>query len=114
MQMHIGMQPFVEKIAQDIGNSPTIIYVDSKKSAIDMTTSFNQHTDITAAAYTGEETSKSDKKAVLSNWMDREISLVVATSAFGLGVNKPDVRYVLHVGVPPSLESWIQEDITSE
>ena len=61
-----------------------------------------------AAAYTGEETSKSDKKAVLSNWADDEISLV-ATSAFGLGVNKPNVRFVFHVGVPPSVEAWVQE-----
>ena len=102
-------KPFVEEIAQEIGNSPTIIYVDSKKSAIDLTTSFNQHSQIKAAAYTGEDTSKSDKKAVLSNWTDDELTLVIATSAFGLGVNKSNVRYVYHVGVPPSLEAWIQE-----
>lgn len=100
--------PFVEEMAQEIGNSPTIIYVDSKKSALDLTTSFNQHSEIKAAAYT-EDTSKSDKKAVLSNWADDEISLVVATSAFGLGVNKPNVRYVYHVGVPPRVEAWVQE-----
>jgi len=92
-------QPFVEEIAQEIGNSPSIMYVDSKKSAIDLTTSFNQHSDIKAAAYTGEETSRSDKKTVLSNWTDCEICLIVATSAFGLGVNKPNVRHVFHVGV---------------
>ena len=96
-------------MAQEIGNLPTIIYVDSKKSALDLTTSFNQHSEVKAAAYTGEDTSKSDKKAVLSNWADDEISLVVATSAFGLGVNKPNVRFVFHVGVPPSVEAWVQE-----
>ena len=99
----------VEEMAQEIGNSPTIIYVDSKKSALDLTTSFNQHSEIKAAAYTGEDTSKSDKKAVLSNWADDEISLVVATSAFGLGVNKPNVHFVYHLGVPPSVEAWVQE-----
>lgn len=99
----------VEEMAQEIGNSPTIIYVDSKKSALDLTTSFNQHSEIKAAAYTGEDTSKSDKKAVLSNWADDEISLVVATSAFGLGVNKPNVNFVYHLGVPPSVEAWVQE-----
>ena len=102
-------QPFVEEISKEIGDSPAIIYVDSKKSAIDLTTSFNQHTAITAAAYTGEDTSKSDKKTVLSNWTDGKIGLVIATSAFGLGVNKADVRYIYHVGVPPSIEAWIQE-----
>ena len=48
--------PFVEEMAQEIGNSPTIIYVDSKKSALDLTTSFNQHSEIKAAAYTGKDT----------------------------------------------------------
>lgn len=94
---------------KEIGDSPTIIYVDSKKAAIDLTTSFNQHTEIRAAAYTGEETSKSDKKHVLARWIDDDITLVVATSAFGLGVNKANVRYVYHLGVPPTLEAWVQE-----
>ena len=43
------------------------------------------------------------------NWADDEISLIVATSAFGLGVNKPNDRFVFHVGVLPSVEAWVQE-----
>lgn len=68
-------------MSKEIGDSPTIVYVDSKKAAIDLTTSFNQHTTIRTAAYTGEETSKSDKKHVLARWIDNDITLVVATSA---------------------------------
>ena len=60
-------KPLVEELAPDIGDQPSIIYVDSKKAAIDLTTSFNQHTSIKTAAYTGEDTSKSDKRAVISN-----------------------------------------------
>ena len=44
----------------------------------------------------------------MSNWADDEISLV-ATSEFGLGVNKPNVNFVYHLGVPPSVEAWVQE-----
>lgn len=102
-------QPLVEEVAAEIGSATTIIYVDCKKSAIDLATSFNQHTEIKTAAYTGEDTTKADKKSVLMNWSANEITLVVATSAFGLGVNKPDVRYVIHLGVPDSLESWMQK-----
>ena len=102
-------QPLVEEVAAEIGKASTIIYIDCKKSAIDLTTAFNQHTDIKTAAYTGEDTSKADKKSILMNWSADEITLVVATSAFGLGVNKPDVRYVIHLGVPDSLESWMQK-----
>ena len=96
-------------MSKEIGDSPTIIYVDSKKAAIDLTTSFNQHTQIRAAAYTGEETSKSDKKHVLARWTEDDITLVVATSSFGLGINKANVRFAYHLGVPPTLEAWVQE-----
>ena len=87
----------------------TIIYVDCNKSAIDFMTAFNQHTDLKTAAYTREDTSKADKKSVLINWSADEITLIVANSAFGLGVNKPYVRCVIHLGVPDSLESWMQK-----
>lgn len=102
-------EPLVLDLAARIGQEATIVYVDRKKSAIDLTTTFNQHTSLKVAAYTGEETSKADKKSVLANWCADEITVVVATSAFGLGVNKPNVRHVFHIGVPDSLESWIQE-----
>lgn len=102
-------QTLVIDLATKIGQSSAIVYVDCKKSAIDLTTCFNQHTHLKTAAYTGEETSKADKRSVLANWCADDITVVVATSAFGLGVNKPNVRHVIHIGIPDSLESWIQE-----
>lgn len=102
-------QPLVVELAGVIGHSPAIIYIDCKKSAIDLTTSFGQHSDIKAAAYTGEDTTKTDKKAVLSNWAKGDVTLVIATSAFGLGVNKSNVRHIYQVGVPESLEAWCQK-----
>ena len=52
--------------------------------------------------------------SVLTNWCADEITVVVATSAFGLGVNKADVRHVFHVGIPDSLECWIQEAVRAD
>ena len=34
---------------------------------------------------------------------------IVATCAFGLGINKPDVRFVVRNGLPPSILAWVQE-----
>jgi len=93
----IYWQPLVEEVAAKIGKASTIIYVDCKKSAIDLTTAFNQHTDIKMAAYTGEDTSKADKKSVLMNWSADEITLIVAISGFSLGINKPYVRSMCHI-----------------
>ncbi len=49
------------------------------------------------------------REAIVSAWRKREIDIVVATSAFGLGVDQPDVRVVLHACVPESLDRYYQE-----
>ena len=37
------------------------------------------------------------------------LQAIVATKAFGMGINKPDIRYIIRHGVPESLSSWLQE-----
>ena len=49
-----------------------------------------------------------DKDEVLKNWRSGLIKAMVATKAFGLGINQPDIEVVLKIGVPPSLEELVQ------
>lgn len=50
-----------------------------------------------------------DRKRVHEAFQNDELDVVVATSAFGMGIDKPDVRYVLHTAPPESPESYYQE-----
>jgi ATP-dependent DNA helicase RecQ len=49
------------------------------------------------------------RQKVQENWMNNTIRIVVCTSAFGMGINKPDVRAVIHYDIPNSIEQYYQE-----
>ncbi len=49
------------------------------------------------------------KKSVQTRFVDGEIRVIAATNAFGMGIDKPDVRLVVHADIPSSLENYLQE-----
>ncbi|MPV36486.1 RecQ family ATP-dependent DNA helicase [Georgenia subflava] len=60
------------------------------------------------AAYHGGLAART-REEVHHAFLDGEVDVVVATSAFGMGIDKPDVRFVVHVDAPDSLDSYYQE-----
>lgn len=84
-----------------------IIYVRTRKATIEL----EQHLSkkgISATSFHGG-LPKSEKLKRLDQWLKEEKRIVVATSAFGMGIDKPNVRTVVHMNLPESLESYFQE-----
>ena len=53
--------------------------------------------------------SSSEKQKRQDDWIDGKVPVIVATNAFGMGIDKPDVRLVIHIDLPPSPEEYFQE-----
>lgn len=53
--------------------------------------------------------SREERDTMLNQWLNNTTQIMVATNAFGMGIDKPDVRMVLHYEFPPSLEAYFQE-----
>ncbi len=62
-----------------------------------------------AADYYHGQRKKADRDRVQEAFMAGDIRVIAATNAFGLGVDKPDVRFVIHRDIPTSLEAYYQE-----
>src|SRR5690606_40020763 len=63
---------------------------------------------IRAEAFHGGLTYR-DKKNILQSWLSDENQVIVATNAFGMGIDKPNVRHVIHIQIPENIDSYYQE-----
>ncbi len=84
-----------------------IVYVRSRKGTQDLAIEL-QRQGVSADFYHAGITS--DQKTLKQNlWKSGEIRIMVCTNAFGMGIDKPDVRVVVHYEMPGSLEEYFQE-----
>ncbi|NPA45605.1 MAG: RecQ family ATP-dependent DNA helicase [Chlorobi bacterium] len=86
---------------------PAVVYVNTRKRA-QTVADYLRRRGLAATAFHGGMTAD-EKSARLRDWLDNRIPVVVATSAFGMGIDKPDVRRVVHFDVPWSPEQYVQE-----
>ena len=84
-----------------------IVYVRNRKSTIEISEQLNS-LGISATFFHGGISAK-EKAQKLQSWRSGTFSTMVATNAFGMGIDHPNVRFVIHLQIPESLESYFQE-----
>ncbi len=84
-----------------------IVYVRSRRKAVEIRNFLNSNHIITDFYHAGLDQKTRDIKQEL--WMKGESRIMVATNAFGMGIDKPDVRFVAHMDIPDNLEAYFQE-----
>lgn len=100
----------LEKLAEivlPIKDEPTIIYVTLQKTAEDVAIYLRENGVVVSAYHAGMNSV--DREVIQSSFMNGQISVIVATIAFGMGIDKSDIRNVIHYDLPKSIEGYGQE-----
>lgn len=87
---------------------PGVVYFSSKQQASETALWLEQTAGVTAAAYHAGLDAE-DRFKIQQQFMAGQLDVICATSAFGMGIDKDDVRFVIHYHLPADLESYAQE-----
>ncbi|WP_339629995.1 RecQ family ATP-dependent DNA helicase [uncultured Maribacter sp.] len=97
---------YLKQYCRKIKNS-AIVYVRSRRKAEELS-KFLLKNGLKATFYHGGIDQKAKSKR-LNLWLQDKVNIMVATNAFGMGIDKPDVELVVHYQIPDSVENYFQE-----
>jgi ATP-dependent DNA helicase RecQ len=97
----------IVQIVKEYKGKSGIIYVQSRKSAEEIAQVLTVN-DVRAAPYHAGLDPKT-RSNTQDDFLMEDIEVIVATIAFGMGIDKPDVRFVMHYDIPKSIENYYQE-----
>ncbi len=100
------VKAIIQYVKQHSGKSG-IIYVQSRKSAEEIARHL-QVNNIKAAPYHAGLDAKT-RSSSQDRFLMEDVDVIVATIAFGMGIDKPDIRFVIHYDIPKSIENYYQE-----
>jgi len=113
--LHLSVRRFSEEHGKEralveavaAAEKPGIVYIATRKASEELAAELRE-AGVVAAAYHAGLGSK--RRGELQDaFMDDEIEAIVATTAFGMGIDKPNVRFVFHAGLSDSVDSYYQE-----
>ena len=96
----------VRRVLEDAGRRPAIVYSPTRKETVALAAELNGA--FPAAAYHAGMASAARDRAQRA-FQHGDVEVIVATIAFGMGIDKPDIRTVIHTGMPGTLEGYYQE-----
>jgi ATP-dependent DNA helicase RecQ len=102
-----GRKQQLLKFIQDRPNQAGLVYVRSRRHSEELAVWLEELGYNTAAYHAG--LGAEERRAIETNWITGKIPFVICTSAFGMGINKPDVRWVVHFHAPLLLSEYVQE-----
>ena len=106
------VQPCGDKIGEMLYilhcvDGSAIVYARSRKRTKEIAEILNNKGETALFYHAGLDSSEKDERQ--KAWQSDEARIMVATNAFGMGIDKPDVRLVIHIDCPDSLEAYFQE-----
>lgn len=84
-----------------------IVYVRSRRKTAEIATFLVKNSIGATHYHAGLNSTERDRRQ--ADWMQGEVRIMVATNAFGMGIDKSDVRFVVHMDLPDNLEAYFQE-----
>jgi ATP-dependent DNA helicase RecQ len=97
----------VERVVEKTGGGAGLVYCATRKDTEAYADAITARGVAVAAYHAGLK--RAEREDVHERFLGGDLAVVVATSAFGMGIDKPDVRYVLHAAAPASLDAYYQE-----
>ena len=97
----------LESLRNQYRGKSGIIYCHSRKNCEDLYEKLRMRG--ISVEYFHAGLSKKTREQIQSDWIDNKKQVIIATIAFGMGIDKPDVRFVIHYNMPQSLENYYQE-----
>lgn len=94
------------KMIHNIGGSG-VVYVRNRRKTEEVSRILNDQKISSRAYHAGLK--YDDRQTIQNDWIQNKIQVICATNAFGMGIDKPDVRFVAHLDLPDSLEAYFQE-----
>jgi ATP-dependent DNA helicase RecQ len=84
-----------------------LVYVRTRRDSDSLAEWFTQQGYATAAYHAG--LSPDERRTIEQGWLEGTLQFVICTCAFGMGINKPDVRWIVHFHAPLLLSEYVQE-----